>query len=135
MKHLSKKQIEEVAAIRTFSRTNFHGNTKKVGSLPLSLYLSVIEKRKQRELLKHESTANESEMQKVRRLLFYSQQATGTPYYKIMIDGNTGIYYASPYYGHQDYNKYRVFEKNEKTLRIMNLFNTLLSKNNFKKSI
>jgi hypothetical protein len=46
-----------------------------------------------------------------------------------LIVGNNNIYYTAPAYGHQDYNKSRIFTKNEKTLKLMDIFNNALKIN------
>ena len=56
-----------------------------------------------------------------------SKKAKNTPYFKIMILGNTGIYYASPIYQHMDYNKTRLFDITDETLELMNFFNQHLN--------
>ena len=64
--------------------------------------------------------------QRIESLIESSIRAKGTPYFKIMIDGNTGIYYASPVYRHSDYNKTRVFDKTPETLLLMQEFNRVV---------
>ena len=60
-------------------------------------------------------------------LLENSINNKNTGYFKKMIEGNTGIYYASPVHLHSDYNKTRVFDKSELTLKIMEVFNKLIN--------
>ena len=127
MKNLSSKQIAQVRAIKTWTSTKFHGNTKKVGSLLVADLKAIVAKKVSRELAKID-TSKKSNVQKVRELIQWSIQTKGTGYFKILIDGNTGIYYASPVYRHRDYNKSRVFEKNTETLKLMRMFNAVVSK-------
>ncbi len=127
MKNLSAKQIAQVKEIKTWTSTKFHGNTKKVGSLLVTDLKAIVAKKVSRELAKID-TSKKSNVQKVRELLQWSIQTKGTGYFKVLIEGNTGIYYASPVYGHSDYNKSRVFEKNAETLKLMQLFNSIINK-------
>lgn len=127
MKNLSAKQIAQVKEIKTWTSTKFHGNTKKVGSLLVTDFKAIVAKKVSRELAKID-TSKKSNVQKVRELLQWSIQTKGTGYFKVFIEGNTGIYYASPVYGHSDYNKSRVFEKNAETLKLMQLFNSIINK-------
>jgi len=125
MINLTKKQIEEVKKLQSCSNTSFHGNRKKINGVPVKLIKEIVEKKRQREKGRATTISIES---RVKKLLAWSLECKGTNYYKILIEGNTGIYYASPVYLHADYNKKRVFDKNEKTLKLMNLFNKILSK-------
>ena len=127
MKNLSAKQIAQVKEIKTWTSTKFHGNTKKVGSLLVTDLKAIVAKKVSRELAKIDTSKN-SNVQKVRELLQWSIQTKGTGYFKVLIEGNTGIYYASPVYGHSDYNKSRVFEKNAENLKLMQLFNSIINK-------
>lgn len=127
MKNLSAKQIAQVKEIKTWTSTKFHGNTKKVGSLLVTDLKTIVAKKVSRELVKIYNS-KKSNVQKVRELLQWSIQTKGTGYFKVLIEGNTGIYYASPVYGHSDYNKSRVFEKNAETLKLMQLFNSIINK-------
>ena len=88
---------------------------------------AIVAKKVSRELAKID-TSKKSNVQKVRELIQWSIQTKGTGYFKILIEGNTGIYYASPVYRHRDYNKSRVFEKNTETLKLMRIFNAVVSK-------
>jgi hypothetical protein len=47
-------------------------------------------------------------------------------YSKILICGNTNIYWASPIYGHEDYNKSRAFANTEKNRRAAELINNFM---------
>ena len=60
---------------------------------------------------------------KFNNLLERSKNAVDTNYFKLMVKGNTGIYYAHPAYGHADYNKHRVCDITPYTLRLMKQFN------------
>ena len=125
MINLTKKQIEEVKKLQSCSNTSFHGNRKKINGVPVKLIKEIVEKKRQREKGRATTISIES---RVKKLLTWSLECKGTNYYKILIEGNTGIYYASPIYLHADYNKSRVCDKNEKTLKLMNLFNKILNK-------
>jgi hypothetical protein len=127
MKNLSTKQIEQVKGIKTWTSTKFHGNTKKVGALLVTDLKAIFAKKVSRELAKIDNS-KKSNVQKCRELLQRSIESKGTGYFKVLIEGNTGIYYASPVYQHSDYNKSRVFEKNAETLRLMQLFNSIINK-------
>lgn len=56
------------------------------------------------------------------------EDVISTSYGKILVEGNNNIYWASPSYGHSDYNKSIAFENTPKNRRVMNLINNLLSK-------
>jgi hypothetical protein len=127
MKNLTAKQIAQVKTIKTWSSTKFHGNTKKAGSLLVADFKAIVAKKVSREVAKID-TSKKSNVQKVRELIKWSLETKGTGYFKVLIEGNTGIYYASAAYGHSDYNKSRVFEKNADTLKLMELFNAIVSK-------
>lgn len=49
-----------------------------------------------------------------------------SPYSKMLIEGNKNIYWASPSYGHSDYNKSIAMENTEKNRAIMNVINRYL---------
>lgn len=53
-------------------------------------------------------------------------------YSKVLIEGNSSIYWASPVYQHSDYNKSRAMENNEKNREVMRVVNSYLNKK-FKK--
>lgn len=126
MKNLTAKQIAQVKTIKTWTSTKFHGNAKKAGSLLVADLKGIVAKKVSREVAKIDT--KKSNVQKVRELIKWSLETKGTGYFKVLIEGNTGIYYASAAYGHSDYNKSRVFEKNAVTLRLMELFNAIVSK-------
>jgi hypothetical protein len=127
MKSLTTQQIEQVKSLRAFSTTRFHGNKKVVGLLPIDLYVKVVIKKYDRAVLRQDNR-KETPTQIVKRLYLQHNLYKGTPYAKILIEGNTGIYLASPSYGHNDYNKCRVFDKNEQTIKLMHLYNSLINK-------
>lgn len=128
MKKFSAKQIEQVKTIKAFTSTRFHGNAKKVGALSVTDIKIIVKKKVSRELSKIQQP-KESSIQTLKRLIKWSLQCKGTSYFKTLIEGNTSIYYASATYGHSDYNKSRVFEKNDQTLKLMELFNSIVNKN------
>ena len=129
MQNLNKRQIAQVKNINAWTITRFHGNTKKVGSLLLSDLKDIVDKKILRERLKFDFP-KKTNAQIVRSLISQSFAAKGTNYFKVLIEGNTSIYYASAVYGHRDYNKCRVFPKNESTLKLMQIFNKIVNKTN-----
>lgn len=52
-----------------------------------------------------------------------SKNSLGTNYFKVLIYGNTGVYYASPIYRHEDYNKSRLFDIDEDSENLIKYFN------------
>lgn len=136
MKNLTPAQIAQVRHIKYYFITSFHGNTKKVGTLPIGVYKEIVRIKLMRKYTYQTNAVNFRAMtdtQKVRHLLRLERE-TGSMYYKkILIEGDTGIYYASPVFGHKDYNKMRVFDKNEKTLKLMRVFNALVGAKNYGK--
>jgi hypothetical protein len=127
MNHLTPKQINQIKAIKDLNLPNLHGNKKRVGSLPVADFKEIMRKKITRARLNC-TTVNISQIQKLKDLIKWSLECKGTPYFKILIEGNTGIYYASAVYGHRDYNKSRIFDKNEKTLKLMRLFTLIVNK-------
>lgn len=127
MKNLTAKQIQEVKEIKVWSYKKFHGNTKKVGSLPIENYREILAKKRNREYAKID-TCKKTNIEIVRELIKRSIESRNSNYFKVMIEGNTGIYYAHPEYAHGDYNKCRLFEKNTQTLKLMELFNSIVNK-------
>jgi hypothetical protein len=125
MTNLTAKQIEQVKQIKAWTSTRFHGNRKKVGGLPIADFRAIVAKKKTREYAKID-TSNKSNIQVVKSCINQSLKAKGSNYFKIMIEGNTNIYYAHPVYGHSDYNKSRLFPKNTQTLKLMQLFNAIV---------
>ncbi len=127
MKTLTSNQIAEIKNLKPYNTMSFHGNRKKVGSLPVNIYKEVIEKKKMRELSKLDNSID-SPVAIAKSCIALVKNSKGTNYFKVMIEGNNNIYLASPTYMHADYNKTRLFSKNEKTLKIMNLFNSIINK-------
>ena len=64
MKNLSSKQIAQVRAIKTWTSTKFHGNTKKVGSLLVADLKAIVAKKVSRELAKID-TSKKSNVKKL----------------------------------------------------------------------
>jgi hypothetical protein len=120
-------QLLKLCKKKMKNSTNFHGNTKKVGSLLVTDLKAIVEKKLKREYAKIDFS-KKSNVQTVRELIKWSLETKGTGYFKVLIEGNTSIYYASAAYGHSDYNKSRVFIKNAETLKLMELFNAIVSK-------
>jgi hypothetical protein len=128
MKTKTQKIIQEIKAIQAWDRIEFHGNRKKVGTIEVKEYIQIVLKKRQRSINKSSEQLYYSPAQRVRELIKWSLECTNTNYFKIMIEGHTGIYYAHPTYLHSDYNKTRLFDKNESTLKLMNLFNLIINK-------
>jgi hypothetical protein len=120
-------QINQIKQITCWTPIKFHGNTKKVGTLDVELFKNIVQKKLKREYLKA-NNPKESDAQKVIRLAKYNLSVKGSNYFKIMIEGNTGIYLAHPIHSHSDYNKCRLFDKNEKTLKLMELYNKIVNR-------
>ncbi len=121
----NSNRINQIKSLKAWTSTNFHGNTKKVGELAVTEIIEIVSKKKARELEKMDNSVK-TPIQITRSLITLSKKTKGTPYFKILIEGNTGIYYASPIYGHEDYNKSRLFDKNEIGLKLMNIFNAIV---------
>lgn len=133
MKNLTSTQINQIKQINVWTNTKFHGNRKIEGELPIYLIKEIVAKKYKRNLSKPihytvDYSINETKIQKVKRLLKWSLECKGTGYFKTLIEGNTGIYYANPFYAHRDYNKSRVFDKNAYTLKLMQIFNSIVNK-------
>ena len=127
MTNLSAAQIAQVKQIKAWTSTRFHGNRKTVALLSVNDIKAIVAKKVSREVAKI-NNSNKTNVQKVRELIKWSLETKGTGYFKVLIEGNTGIYYASATYGHSDYNKSRVFDKNPETLKLMSLFNSIVNK-------
>lgn len=127
MRNLNTKQIAEVKNIKAHTYMGFHANTKKVGLLPIADFKEIVLKKNKRAQYTY-SLSKKTPLQVTRELIAISLESKNTNYFKIMIEGNSGIYYASAEYQHSDYNKSRLFEKNEETIKIMNLFNAIVNK-------
>jgi hypothetical protein len=127
MKALSHSQIATIKTIQHWNSTGLiHGNTKYYRGLPVSLFRDIVEKKRTREMLKDSNFSNLRPLERIRIMLRQSLSNKGTSYHKVLIMGNTGIYYASPVYGHSDYNKIRVMDANPRNIRIMELFNNIV---------
>ncbi len=127
MKNPTPQQIEQIKTLTFYTRTKYHGNTKKVGVLPVNQLIQIVQKKAQREYSRID-TRNMLKFEGVRRLISQSLSSKNTPYFKIMIEGDTGIYYASPIHQHRDYNKTRLFDKSDAALKVMAAFNKLVTK-------
>ena len=71
-------------------------------------------------------TLGVKDQETISELLKLSADRKGTNYYKVLIEGHTGIYYAHPVYQHSDYNKTRIWDKTPYYLRVMSIFNDLI---------
>lgn len=134
----TKKELE-VETIKSLTTSTFisnDGRRRKHKNICIKLAREIVMKKRQRAGLELSKGVKSwalcpkiKELQKykkVKKLLKDSKENINTPYFKTLIVGNTGIYYASPVYGHSDYNKTRVFDKTEKTLKIASIFNRML---------
>lgn len=52
MKHLTPSAISQVKTLKPWTSTNFHGNRKKLGSLPVEAIKEIVEKKAMRQALK-----------------------------------------------------------------------------------
>lgn len=59
---------------------------------------------------------------------FAKEQRTSSPYCKVLIKGNANVYWASPVYGHSDYNKSIAFPITEHSDKLIRLINNLIWK-------
>lgn len=123
MKNLNQKQIAQVREIKSWNSTHFHGNRKFVGELSVQDFKEIVAKKSAREYAKIDFS-KKTPVQLVRELINDSLESMNTNYFKVLIEGSTGIYYASPEYGHSDYNKTRIFDKTSETMKLMKLFNS-----------
>jgi hypothetical protein len=57
-----------------------------------------------------------------------NDSSMSTNYGKILIEGNNNIYWASPSYGHSDYNKSVAFKNTDRNRKAMDLINSMLRK-------
>ena len=127
MTQITTAKIEQIKMIEQWNSTKFHGNRKMVGLLTVEEFTNIVSKKVQRSLTNYTGIF-ETESEKTMRRLKDSLSKIGSPYQKVLIEGNTNIYYASPIYGHSDYNKSIAFPKNKKTLRLLHLFNSIINK-------
>jgi hypothetical protein len=69
----------------------------------------------------------------IQAILFAKSQVNDgsikTNYAKVLIEGNSNIYWAHPIYGHRDYNKSRAFENNEANRILAGKINAYLNNN------
>jgi hypothetical protein len=124
MKNLSSTQIETIKGLTAFYPCSFHGNRKQINGLPIDIYKAIIHKKRERSNIE---SAKLSDVQKVKGLLSTNADKD-SPYFKVMIEGETGIYLACPVHRHKDYNKARLFDKTERTLKLMQLFNKIVTR-------
>jgi hypothetical protein len=128
MKNLTAQQIEQVKKIGIWDfHVRYHGNKKKDKLLKVSDIKTISEKKYKREMIKVDNKKL-SPVQKTKELINFSKDFKDSNYFKIMVEGNKNIYLASPIYMHNDFNKSIVFPKNEKTIRLMQIFNKVVNK-------
>jgi hypothetical protein len=125
-KAMTRKQIKTIQSLTWMTSTNFRSNRKQYNGVPVEIVKEIVQKKTRRALAKE--GIQQTRFQKVKRLIAQSLDAKGTNYFKVMIEGNTGIYYAHPEFGHADYNKSRVFDKTPETLVIMRAFNAIVNR-------
>ena len=99
MAKLSNTQIQQIKLLTPWTSTKFHGNRKLFNYLPVDFVKEIVAKKALRQLHKLD-ISNKSYASKVKDLINQSKSAKDTPYFKVLIEGNSGIYYASPKYGH-----------------------------------
>jgi hypothetical protein len=126
MKNLTNNQIEVIKNIQPFTFAKFHGNKKTVNGIPVAAYINIVKKKGERELRKR--TRPVSKFDLIKELISECKRTAGTPYFKMLILGNTSIYFASPEFGHKDYNKSRVMDATPENIKLMNVVNSLISK-------
>jgi hypothetical protein len=139
MKTENKKAIEQIKSI---NESNLLSHFFKARALPSFLehvdhlsveeYKEIIFKKRLRESRKFDKTKEESILKKFHYLMKISKNNANTSYQKILIEGENYIYYASPVYGLEDYHRSIFCEKNEKTIKLIGIFERLLSKNTVK---
>lgn len=138
MKKITKKQIE--LAVRNNDATSlfamFQGDRQKVHAAVSSLMIKKLAKRaydlaygKQHKFTYRPEKQIHSKQ--VRAILFAKEQVKDgsikTNYAKVLIEGNSNIYWAHPNYGHSDYNKSRAFENNESNRLLAAKINAFLN--------
>ena len=130
MKKLTKKQIAVIKNIShpKFEERSFHGNTKKINGIPVNDWVKIIEKKIEREQRKNH-LPKPSILQKFKMMVEISKKNKNTNYQKTLIEGKTSIYFASPISKHADYNKTFFCEKNEKTVKLIGIFNKMVQAN------
>lgn len=128
MKNLTSKQIEVVKQLQVWTSTNFHGNRKQYHGLPVEFVKEIVAKKLRRWSLLHGQQIKESTVSKCRRIANECIRSKDTGYFKILIEGNSNIYLASPIYKHSDYNKSIVMANNEQNRKLMAIVNNILLK-------
>ncbi len=127
MKNATPKQIAQIKTLTAWEYLKFHGNLKTIGHLKKNDFVEIVTKKRYRRGRPAPQPVKTA-AKIARELVEETRKAKGTPYFKKMIEGSTGIYYASPMYEHRDYNKTRLFDKSPRTLEIMEIFNKIVSK-------
>ena len=146
-KKITKKEI--VAELKTLDCTRIHRIAAKCGidannpikvSKFADMYVcerlqrkifSIVNRRdEKRNYFKH--SGKETTIQRIRREMNEQIKWGYSSYSKILIEGNTNIYWASSVYLHSDYNKSRAMENTPKNRKIMELVNKMLAKYNIK---
>jgi hypothetical protein len=136
------KQIKEV--LRTQNRTaifKIHNHYLKAGGATTSVYAFICEYAPNQTVRgnayriafwgKHEKHIDLKPLnQPVQDVIHYAKEQAKkglNSYTKVLIEGNTSIYWASPVYQHSDYNKSRALENNEKNREVMRVVNNYLA--------
>jgi hypothetical protein len=120
-------QVDTIKSITPFDFIGVHGNTKKIKGLPTADYKQIVNKKRERLTRSKTAAPAVSNARKVRELIVHMKNAVNTPYFKAMIEGNTGIYLASPTHGHRDYNRSLIFDKTPHNVKLMKIYNNLFS--------
>ena len=138
----TKKQIKEV--LRSQERTaifKIHSQYLKSGGTIKTVYDFICEFAPNQTVRsnayrvafwgKHEKHINLKPLnQPIQDVIHYAKDQAKkglTPYSKVLVKGNTSIYWASPIYKHSDYNKSKALENNEKNREVMRIINNYLA--------
>ena len=77
MKNLTKSQIEQIKSIKSWTSCRFHGNRKRLGSLPVSLIKEIVEKKVKRNITKQYPRPI-TQIEVLKKLLKRSLESKGT---------------------------------------------------------
>lgn len=142
MEAVTKKQIKK--ELRTLNTTNIFKVAKMAGinvNNRANLYKFILDNAPSEKVLKKAYSLSyganytkkcfftKSTVSKVSATIRYAMQQKKVgknPYSKILVVGNSNIYWASPIYLHQDYNKSIALENNEKNRKLAETINRFL---------
>jgi hypothetical protein len=143
MKTITKKQIK--IELRTLNTTNIFKIAKLAGidvKNRASLYKFIIDNAPSNKVFNSAFNLSyganypkqwvftkntTSKISKAIRYAMQQKKAGKSPYSKILVVGNSNIYWASPVYLHQDYNKSIALENNEKNRKLALTINKYLN--------